>query len=135
MERVQSKFVIVKQMKELRFCRGVNIELANLWTSKPAPLAATATLSPICVSVCLHITAPVNPEIRLHVKKQKRRRIKHCKFSNFLKSVSSYPSPSPCPKYLCTVVLSISFRPCAALGCVWLKLPLGPGDLPACSLQ
>ena len=34
MERVQSKFVIVKQMKELRFCEGVNIELDHLWTSK-----------------------------------------------------------------------------------------------------
>lgn len=53
MERVQSKSVIVKQMKELRFCGGVNIELANLWTSKPALLTATVTMSPICIPVCL----------------------------------------------------------------------------------
>lgn len=50
MERVQSKFVIVKQMKKMRFCGGVNIELANLRASKPALLAATRTLQP--VSVC-----------------------------------------------------------------------------------
>lgn len=48
MERVQSKFVIVKQMKELRFCGGVNIELANLQTSKAALLTLTALLSPVC---------------------------------------------------------------------------------------
>lgn len=75
MEWVQSKFVIVKQMKELRFCGGVNIELANLWTSKPALLAVTLTPSPICVSVCLNCVAPVNPQIRLHVKTNKAQQI------------------------------------------------------------
>lgn len=45
MERVQSKFVIVKQMKEMRFGGGVNIELANLRASKPALLAATPPAS------------------------------------------------------------------------------------------
>lgn len=68
MERVQSKFVIVKQMKELRFCGGVNIELANLWTLKLALLTATVTPSPICISVGLNHTGSVNPEIKLHVK-------------------------------------------------------------------
>lgn len=47
MEQAQSKFVIVKQMKEPRFCGGVNIELANLWTLTLALLTASVTLSPM----------------------------------------------------------------------------------------
>lgn len=124
-------------MKEPRFCGGVNTEPANLWTSKPAPLTVTVTLSPICISVhlnvCLFVCLPLQIPTSNFV--QEKRRIKHNKCSNFLKPLNSSLSASLCPKYLYTILLSISFRPSAAFEFVWLKLPLGPGDLPACSLQ
>ena len=71
-------------MKELRFCGGVNIELANLWTSK-----ARSAHSDCNAIDNMRLCLPVNPEIKLHVKEK---RIKHNKCCNFLKSLSSSPS-------------------------------------------
>lgn len=59
-------------MKPLRFCGGVNIEPANLWTSKPPPVTAAVTPSPISVvSVCLNacLSGPLNPKIKRHAGK------------------------------------------------------------------
>lgn len=98
MERVQSKFVIVKQMKELRFCEGLNFELDHLWTSKQALLASAPTPSPISVSVCLNYVAPINPEIKPHGRGKKM--IKYNKLCNFPASLNSYSSSTLCPDRL-----------------------------------
>lgn len=120
---VQSKFVIVKNMKELRFGGGVNTKCADLWTSKQA--CVTVTMLPICVSLCLY-KVPQNQTLC-------NKRSKTCLY-NFFCSISAVPDPLPCPNYRGTICPFIAYHFWAALEPVWLKLPLGPGDLPACSL-
>lgn len=113
MNWVQSKFVIVKHM---RFGEGVNTEFADLWTSTSVCVTATVlTINPQSQTLCNKKSGTF--------------------YAGFLCGTSALPDPSPCPNYRCTICLSISFHFWAASEPVLLKLPLGPGDLPACSLQ
>lgn len=55
MERVQSKFVIIKQIKEGKYCGRVSTEDAALWSSDPTLLSATPTFLPVRIFVTLVI--------------------------------------------------------------------------------
>lgn len=129
---VQSKFVIIKNMKELRFC----------WWSKRADggaqrkLVSVATL-PVCVP--LTPLPPQIPPINLCAIKEAKHVWRTIFFYIIFFSVSAAPDGVPMSELPLRRLLSTtSASPnhfWVALEPVWLKLPLGPWDLPACSLQ
>lgn len=119
---VQSKFGIVKNMKELRFGGGVNTECADQWGSTQA--CVTVTMLPICLPLCFY----KSPKSSFVPKKRNTCLYNFC-------STSAVPDSLPCPNYRCTRRLFIVYHFWTPLEPVWLKLPLGPGDLSACSLQ
>lgn len=119
---LQSKFVIVKNMRELRFGGEVNTGCADLWTSKQA--CVTITMLP----TCFPFFASTNPPNQILCNTRGKTRLYNFFYLCFSPRLS-------CPNYRCTTCLFIVYHFWAALEPVWLKLPLGPGDLPACSSQ